>query len=190
MTCSVPMSKFILPQMLLAREQPRRMVLLMVYHQELATLRQQQLSKIRAGPGIDGSSMDCLVSGISVGDSIERDVRRVLEGCIRSVEPKRGRGRARGSDDGPVLKVMDRMLYKVTVHPHPHPHIKASGACHLHGHLHPAYAQLNTACCMSHSASRRVKVVESLSMLQNPSSGVSTNFLSQFNCRCGFGELH
>ena len=45
-------------------------------------------------------------------ESLERDVRKVLDGCIRSLEPKRGRGRARSTDDGPVLKVMDRMLLK------------------------------------------------------------------------------
>ena len=49
----------------------------------------------------------------SAEDTIERDVRKVLDGCIRSLEPKRGRGRARASDDGPVLKIMDRMLHKV-----------------------------------------------------------------------------
>ncbi|KAK9833612.1 hypothetical protein WJX74_000510 [Apatococcus lobatus] len=45
--------------------------------------------------------------------TIEQDIRKVLDGCIRSLEPRRGRGRARGPDDGPILKVMDRMLHKV-----------------------------------------------------------------------------
>ncbi len=49
----------------------------------------------------------------NVEDSIERDVRMVLDGCIRSLEPKPARGRAMSTSEGLVLKAMDRMLLKV-----------------------------------------------------------------------------
>ncbi|KAK9846783.1 hypothetical protein WJX84_001250 [Apatococcus fuscideae] len=83
----------------------RRMLVEQVAH-ALASLSLTHSMPALADPGSSASRN-------TKEESLERDVRKVLDGCIRSLEPKRGRGRARSTDDGPVLKVMDRMLLKV-----------------------------------------------------------------------------